>query len=248
MAFSDYFSVANGEDIEHLQTILRDILGIYEKIGLDFVPQDRIILGGMPCPRFCLKEENNIPCDQIHLTMTKFSYWCQVVYQLSHELTHCFIHCHNKEKRYSASWIEETICEAISLYFLAYFRDNWADTPFYPCDPNYSNCFANYLNKIEVKEGNNRLSNCRAYQELMDIDRTSQDQREDRKNEMLGLYRVIFERDMKGLIYYRDFIVPDRKILKCAEYRTAYPYNVSVKYLCDLQDKILRDDKTAEIA
>ena len=248
MAFFDHFSITNGENIEHLQAILRDILSVYEKIGLDFDPQDRIILGGMPCPRFCLKEENNIAYDQIHLAMTDYSYWCQAAYQLSHELTHCFIHCHNTDRRYYASWIEETICEAMSLYFLAHFRDNWADTPFYPYNPNYSNCFAEYLNDIEVKDGNNRLSNCRDYKELMDIDRTSQDQREDRKNEMLGLYHLISERNIMGLIYYRDYIVPDRKILNCKDYLAAYPYNFAVKYLCDLQGKILQFGSITSVA
>ena len=250
MGYGDFFYILSGENKDCLNVLMREILDVFEKIKLDFDDQPRNIEHwDREYPQFSLAEENiQLEKDTIYLSVNNYLKWNQTVYQISHELTHCFIHCHNTDKRYYANWIEETICEAMSLYFLAHFRDNWADTPFYPYDPNYSNCFAKYLNDIEVKEGNSRLSNCRDYKELMDIDRTSQAQREDRKNEMLGLYRLISERNIKGLIYYRDYIVSDRKILNCAEYRAAYPYNFAVKYLCDLQDKILHDNKAVEIA
>ena len=63
--------------------------------------------------------------EYIMLSVENYSYWCQVIYQLSHELTHCFIYCHNKSENKKSKWIEETICEAISLYFLKYFGSNW---------------------------------------------------------------------------------------------------------------------------
>lgn len=250
MEYDYYFDILNGKNKDNLKIILHEILAVFEKIGLDFDCKPiNIQYQNKGYPQFCLVKENpGLEKDTICLTVSDYSYWCQTVYQLSHELTHCFIHCHNMDKRYYSSWVEETICEAVSLYFLAYFRDNWANTQLYPYNPKYSESFAQYHKGVELKDGNNRLSNCRGYDNLMDIERTSQDKREDRKNEMLDLYPLISERNIKGLIYYRDFVIKDSKILDTENYITAYPDNMAVNYLCELQDKILRSDGDTKVA
>ena len=201
------------------------------------------IKGGMPCSRFCPAEINNLEFHQVHLTMTKYSYWCQVIFQLSHELTHYFIYCHCKDERQKASWIEETICEAISLYFLAWYGKNWEKTLLYRYNTGYGISVNEYLENEIKNKGTRRLTLCQSYQELMEIDRTSQERREDRQAERNELFNLIHARDIFGLISYRDYIIQDKKILDCNRYLEDYTYNFPVRYLCDLQKKILSEDK-----
>lgn len=204
---------------------------------MDEMPID--IKGGMPCPRFCPAEINILGFHQIHLTMTNYSYWCQVVFQLSHELTHYMIYSHCKDESRYASWLEETICEAMSFYVLAWFRDNWKILSLYKYNANYDKHIDEYLEDELKKEGTGRLGRCSSYQELLEIDRTSQDFRADRKAERNKLFSLIYERDIKGLIFYRDYIIPCTKILDCDKYLQDFPFNSPVKYLCDLQKNIL---------
>lgn len=239
MKYSDFFEIENGENKFFLKIILKEILNVFEQLGIEYDNQQRVIFGNIPCPRFCIKEDNPIPFDQIHLTMSNYTCWCQIIYQLSHELTHCFIHCHNNNRSFYASWIEETICESMSLFFLAYFRDHWNESELYEVNENYSTSIADYLDDIIFSRGNNRLSDCKNQDELMEINKTSQEQREDRKNEMIELYQMLVSDDIKGLICYRDHIVQGKKILDTKKYRSAYPNNAAVKYLCDLQDNII---------
>ena len=77
----------------------------------------------------------------------------------------------------------------------------------------------------------------------MEVDRTSQERREDRQAERNELFNLIHARDILGLISYRDYIIQDKKILDCDRYLEDYAYNFPVRYLCDLQKKVLSEDK-----
>lgn len=44
-------------------------------------------------------------------------YWCQMMYQLAHELGHFFMDCY--PQRENLRWIDECLCELFSLIFLA---------------------------------------------------------------------------------------------------------------------------------
>lgn len=235
--------LVNGEGQIYLSLICKEIIAYFQnlQIRMDEMPID--IKGGMPCSRFCPAEINNLEFHQVHLTMTKYSYWCQVIFQLSHELTHYFIYCHCKDERQKASWIEETICEAISLYFLAWYGKNWEKTLLYRYNTGYGISVNEYLENEIKNKGTRRLTLCQSYQELMEIDRTSQERREDRQAERNELFNLIHARDIFGLISYRDYIIQDKKILDCNRYLEDYTYNFPVRYLCDLQKKILSEDK-----
>lgn len=245
MSYAEYFECQKGyEGLQYLESIKNDIVSFYEALNLDFDFQKKLIIGGADTPRYCIGAKNNLPYDLILLTLTDFGVWDQTIYQLSHEITHCFIHCHNSNENVYASWLEETICEAMSLYFLSYFYETWKTNALCTINFMYDMYIKKYLQDILNKKGNNRLSLCNGYAELMEIDRTSQEQRDDRKNEMVGLYANIIKRDIKGLIQYRDYIYPNEKILNCEKYLQDYPFNRAVKYLCNLQNSILaRDEK-----
>lgn len=231
--------ILNEESKNYLELINKDILTLFRKLGITGDDNPLVIVGGMPVPRFCAAEKNNIPFNMVHLTMQAYSYWCQVVFQLSHELTHYMIYSHCKDESNYASWIEETICEAMSLYFLAWYRDNWEELSLYKYNAVYDKKVGEYLEDELRKEGTERLSRCSSYQELLEIDRTSQDCREDRRTERNKLFSLIYERDIKGMIYYRDYIIPNSKILDCDRYLQDFPFSAPVKYLCDLQTNIL---------
>lgn len=235
--------LVNGEGQIYLSLICKEIIAYFQnlQIRMDEMPID--IKGGMPCSRFCPAEINNLEFHQVHLTMTKYSCWCQIIFQLSHELTHYFIYCHCKDERQKASWIEETICEAISLYFLAWYGKNWEKTLLYRYNTGYGISVNEYLENEIKNKGTRRLTLCQSYQELMEIDRTSQERREDRQAERNELFNLIHARDIFGLISYRDYIIQDKKILDCNRYLEDYTYNFPVRYLCDLQKKILSEDK-----
>lgn len=231
--------IKNGEGKEYLELINNDILAFFRELEITGDDKPLVIVGGMPCPRFCPAEINNLEFHQVHLTMTNYSYWCQVIYQLSHELTHYFIYCHCKDERRKASWIEETVCEAMSLYFLAWYRNNWKTLSLYKFKSGYDINVGKYLEEELEKKGTERLTHCRSYEELLKIDEASQDCREDRKTERNTLFSLIHERDIRGLILYRDYIIPNKKILDCDKYLRDFPFNAPVKYLCDLQTNIL---------
>lgn len=128
---NNYFKIENiaaltEAEIDDINIIKKFLLTKFEELGIDFDYETRYIKKtGLKYPMFIPKSLNSyITNEYILLSVKKYTYWCQVIYQLSHELTHCLIYCHNKKEQQKAKWIEETICEAMSLYFLKLFLSN----------------------------------------------------------------------------------------------------------------------------
>ena len=64
---------------------------------------------------------------QVLLT-ARDTYWCQYVYQFSHELCHVLTNFdHHKEHRHK--WFEESLCELSSLFVLHRLAKVWAENP-----------------------------------------------------------------------------------------------------------------------
>lgn len=86
--------------------------------------------------------------------------WSQLSYQFSHELCHILSN-YNKYNR-ATQWLEESICEAISLLTLEKMSIQWQHTPPYPNWKSYSSSIKKYLNNMlqEKHRGqSNNLSN-----------------------------------------------------------------------------------------
>ena len=232
-------TILNGEGKNYLELISEDMFAFFRKLEITGDDKPLVIVGGMPVPRFCAAEINQKFFHQVHLTLLEYGIWDQLIFQISHELTHYMIYCHCKDESGYASWLEETICEAMSLYFLALYRDNWEKLSLYKYNAVYDKIVGKYLEDELREHGTERLSRCSSYQELLEIDRTSQDCREDRRTERNKLFSLIYERDIKGMIYYRDYIIPNSKILDCDRYLQDFPFSAPIKYLCDLQTNIL---------
>lgn len=211
--YDGYFKIGSlnilrPEEIFFLKYIKKFIIDYYEKLGMNFDNEKRYILkSDSTSPLFCPKSLN--PCienELILLTTKDYSFWAQVIYQLSHEITHCFIYCNNKAEELKAKWIEETICEAMSLYFLKLFSESWEKFGLSKLNKSYNQSIENYLNDILNIEGTNKLYTCLNITELQIINENSEQKRENRLNEMKDLYLKIKEEDIIGLIKYKDYI------------------------------------------
>jgi len=193
-------------------------------------------------PMFCDKTRNNNPYNIIFINAPKFTDWGQLIYQLSHELTHLYIYSHN-EKPHLIKWIEESICEAMSLFFINYFAENWLSLNIYPSknNPKYVLSLYSYLIETMSKRGTDDLSRCSSYEELKEIEKLSDVNRDLRKNEMNGLYARLAPtpENIKALICYKNYILNDDIILDFDKYEADYPNNKAVKYLRYLQDTAL---------
>lgn len=241
---ADYFIVEENRAIltGFVQDIMEVITGHFQELGLDFdfKKRDVVVRQNIPCPKFWLEEENPyLRRDTIFLHCSKCSYWCKVVFQLAHELSHCYIYCHNSEKSKGISWVEETICEAMAMYFLDYFRKNWTKICLSRLNPTYDEAFADYLNDILVnEEGNGRLSVINSVDELKDINKNATIRREDRKEEVDVLWHRLKADEIYGLFCYRDYAKKHSVLMDTAAYLNAFKNNDAVDYICYLQDRI----------
>lgn len=235
------YKFSNNERI-YFSSILSGVLSSFHDTAR-FLDSEQIRITNNPhakTPIYYSRTNNNLPFDLVVLNCSGFSYWCQVIYQLSHELAHCTI-SHMNEGCYtcSTSWIEETICEATSLYSLRWFSENWDSVFLSKLTPAYSKNIETYLVDILTKKGTNRLSNCKSIYELEEINRTSAEMREDRRNEMKWLYTLLGGNGLFALFSYRKFIMPGTIILDTVSYSSAFQSIDAVQYLCSLQDRIL---------
>ena len=244
--YSTYFLVVENTALftSYLEVIKDIIVDYFENLGLFYDYENRQVgcEPQFPSPIFCRADENEgMNYDTIYITCD-CSYWCQVVFQLSHELTHCFIHCTNKDRSKQIDWVEETICEAVSLYFLKYFADKWTLLPLYQYNHDFAKCFADYLNGELNNSYSKKLTLCMSIEELKQLNATSQEERENRRYERNQLFNLLTRENIPALISYRNFAVGNL-LLDTVKYRYAYSNNPAVSYLCDLQDKIVEYKK-----
>ncbi len=192
-------------------------------------------------PQFCPAILNpTFPCDRIILNMENFSYWCQFIYQFSHEFSHFLIFHLNPDEDRNVSWIEETICEALSLVLLKHFAENWHLCPLFSQAPNYDADTRKYLADCLAEKGNCKLAKCRSLLELQEINANGQNDRESHREEMHQLYRAIqAPHDIQALLCYRDFVIPKTILLDVPQYRKNCPMSNAIQYLCKLQTSII---------
>lgn len=69
-------------------------------------------------------------------------YWCQVAYQYCHELCHYCISGYTSQK---FKWLEESICELASVYFMDILAERWATNIIFP---EYSTHIKNYAQNV----------------------------------------------------------------------------------------------------
>lgn len=222
--------------------ILHYIEKVYTKHGVIFPNSNEIYIIKNPSntnPKFCMGSKNNFTNDYIIITTKNLSYWCQAMFQISHEMTHAGIQYNSSSESESVSWIEETICEAMSLFFLKKSVYHWEEIKPNWFNESYKNDLDDYLKSALSESGTDELSKCKSLKILKCIDENSQDNRATRKNEMHKLLSYIEGQNIKGLINYRKYIMRNTILLNTKKYRRDFCTNEAVTYMCDLQDKII---------
>ena len=232
--YVNYDSFKNPLDLELIKNV---ITKHFEDAGISTVSDKCVVEhdDSFEYPEFRYFEE---PC-RIVLTNPDALYWCQQIYQLSHELTHFVIHEHNSDHDLCVKWIEETVCDAVSLYCFDVFAQKWEETPLGKRSPEYKNSLIDYRDgRIEEKKNSSTepLLSAANADELKLIDAESESVRGHRSAEVLELYRMLTPDMLRGLVAYRDYT--DGLYLVSDEYKAAFPGNKAVEYLCDISDRI----------
>lgn len=255
MAHIDYFKfmppfIVGDVEGDRAQTMLKSICDYFENNGIIHDGEIRHIykVTNDP-PMFCPRTMNpGIQFEEIHIQMKDYSvqgHLGQFVYQLSHEMTHCMIHCNNKNENQKASWIEESICEMMSFIMLEYINTAWSSISLTinmdeKEKKHWDVKWPNYIAAAFAERGtpNYRLSNATS-DELDIINSSSQSDRVDRWGEVKEMINRYSSSCLEGLIKYKDYVIPGTIHLDTPRYRTAFPGNSVIEYLCDLQDTIL---------
>ena len=123
---------------------------------------------------------------------------------------------------------------------MKYFSKKWNQTNLSKLSPNYFKSIEEYLSNILKKEGTNKLINCSNIQELMILNEHCEENRLDRFNEMKSLYMLINDDSIEGLIKYKNYI-DDNGLLETQKYKNDYQNNKAIKYICNIQIKILNN-------
>lgn len=218
-----------------------------EELGVKYDGEFRFIRNDSTydAPMFCIKSDNlGMLYDTIYTTVENYTFWSQTIYQLSHEFTHCFIYVNNRCSERTAWWIEETICEMMAYYFLKFFYNNWEKCDLGKYQPSYKQKILTYLENELQNEKTKRLSKCSGYEELMEIDKSAQEYRQDRRFEVIEMLEKFSSEDVIGLFKYKDYVESNKRILDTKRYMEDYKANESVKYLCNIQNRILMEKNT----
>ncbi len=140
---SSNLSMPQSEDVLFVLDSVAHVFNI--SISLDKIDPLTVILNSaLPNP-VCYKETQ-----QIYLT-SKSPSWCQIAYQFAHELCHYSIAGNVPG---NLRWLEESICEASSYYFLPKISKYWKRINVNKITPDgemYYPCFTSYV-EVDCKK------------------------------------------------------------------------------------------------
>lgn len=161
------------------------------------------------CPMLIIK---STPI-QIRLTLKTLSYWDQTIFQLSHEFCHYAIRQHKVQKECTLSWLEEIICEAISLYALQYCAENWNQCSLSAINPNYSQAIFLYLTTELKQKWTRGFRDCKTLELLSQYEneKKAETDRASHRNERNFLYGEIVKNPAGCLSFcqYQNYINSD---------------------------------------
>ncbi|WLG94098.1 hypothetical protein [Pseudomonas sp. FP198] len=89
-------------------------------------------------------------CYQVHLCVKSGLSWCQIVYQLAHEL--CHLHSNYADsKGHKHKWFEESLCEMCSIVVLIELSEQWKKTSMHRY--NYAASIKEYAESLNSMTG-----------------------------------------------------------------------------------------------
>lgn len=59
---------------------------------------------------------------------------------------------------------------------------------------------------------------------------------------VIQLYYMTGIHDVEGLLNYRRYVIPNTTMLNTEFWKSSFPDNLAVMYLCSLQDNAVKDD------
>lgn len=232
-----------------LRCIVEFIKTVFDELGIYF-GEDELHIINIPeeaAPQYINRKKLKSDFDVVMLNCAGEGYWSQIMYQVSHELTHAVIHRYNPNDRLMVKWIEESICELVSWYCLSALSSRWRECELSRENETYFRSVERYLQDILNLEGTSKLSHCASYGELMEMNRTSEEQREDRQNEVREMYVSLNAKYIKGLIHYRDFVDPENHLVDSSRYMKMYLDNPLVSMICFWQDHAAKGIELSKI-
>ena len=159
------------------------------------------------CPMFIVNEGMN----KIRLAQDDLSYWAQTIYQLSHEMCHYIFRHYKKDKDITLRWYEETVCEAISLYFLDYASKAWNKCELSNMNPHFYQSISDYLKNEIGKNPTNDFKICTNIDLLKEYEFNNVYERKTRYAERNYLYKELLSNkdDFHVLLNYTNYLNGD---------------------------------------
>lgn len=236
------WTVAVFDGSEYVKQILDFLLFEYTRIfGVETMNGERCIVFNDPkadCPMLITSTSPVM----IRLAQTSTVYWAQTVYQLSHEMCHYAIRQRKKDKDYTLKWLEETICEAMSLYALEYAARNWYRCPLSQNSPMFSTAFVNYLEDELKRPPRDDLISCGTIEDLRICNQRAENKRDGRIRERNILY-VCISRHPQDSRFFCDmyrYMNEDKLTIDFDTWQADNPSEI-VKCLREIQPKIVAD-------
>lgn len=237
------FSVKDKEKYKYTYHICEKTLKLFEDSGVNVESSKLLMIyfdTSLNYPIFLPGEYNNDDNDKIGIKMADDSYWCQLIYQLSHELCHYVIYLNNHANYNVVNWLEESICEAFSLYCLHYWMSKWRIIGF-KINQKYNEEIKKYLKDIteKLKNKNQELSLTDDINEsiLKEINSVAQSKRNRRGKFVCELSNKIKKESLIGLINYQKYVL-NEVFVDTKNYYSKFN-NDAVEYICSIQDKIM---------
>ncbi|MBR7037977.1 MAG: hypothetical protein IKI21_01830 [Oscillospiraceae bacterium] len=249
MRFAEYFGVSplhNPMD-EEMQLIADAIADHVQDSGLTLDEmRDCHILRDERGTRPHFREVYNVPVIIIRDLERGDDRLAAIVYELAQEMGHYFINMNDPAPRSQINWIEETICEAMSVYFLRWFADNWSSLDIAEKYPHYAATMDAYARRYEDKRSARpeaeRLSNV-DLAGLVRINAACTVDRDFRTDEIAALAKVMDQKSFAGLLIYKDYapVTGQNNLLMPAwpTWQKEFPDNAAVQYICGLCKTIL---------
>ena len=160
-----YYSTDSGEKDKYIEGIFSTLYPQYSAIfGEDAMSYKPVIIYNSPdAPNPVTSSYEGYTI--ITLSLDKTSYWSQMIFQLSHEMTHYAFYSLTPNATIEngdwddmfSQWNEEIICEAMSLYMLRFMSENWAECPLSKSNRTYGSSVGEYLEDVYNKYKDNAL-------------------------------------------------------------------------------------------
>ena len=203
------WTVQKTENSDHTCLILAFLLEEYCRIfGFDvMLNEDCIVYNDLnaECPRF-----NHSQPLTIRLNQSSLTYWCQTIFQLSHEMCHYAMHQTKSNRNITLSWFEEIVCEAVSLYALEYASKEWLKCRLSINNPTFSQSHKSYLDDELANDYTDEFKQCDSVEKLRayELQEFPENKRETHRLERNIIYRAISANplELKHVLDYTKYI------------------------------------------